>query len=90
MVMDTVGNKTPGLLSWSATCVVRADGKIGLPSGPKLTSSTGPVGSPVKAWQRTIVLDRRVCVVVVEAQGTDPLPSETDIQRFLGSFKEVR
>jgi len=27
------------------------------------------------------------CVLIVEAQGKDALPSETDRKRFLGSFK---
>jgi hypothetical protein len=89
LMADIVGAKSPGLLSWMAACTTRADGKIGLPSGPRPTNSTGSMGTPPKAWRRTIVLDRRVCGLIVEAQGTDPLPSDNDIQRFLRSFKEV-
>jgi hypothetical protein len=89
VVSDTVGAKSPGLLAWSATCVARADGKLGAPSGPPPKNATEPLGTPVRAWQRMIVLDRRVCVLIVEAQGTEALPGKPEIDRFLQSFKEV-
>jgi hypothetical protein len=82
---DIVGAKSPGLLAWSATCAARADGKR-VAAG---SDAIEPIGTPVKAWQRTIGVDGRTCVLVVEAQGTDPLPPDADIQRFLRSFKRT-
>jgi hypothetical protein len=85
---DMIGGKTAGLLAWTALCATRADGKLS-PSGPPPTNKTESLGTPVRAWQRTIVLEGRLCMLVVEAQGTDPLPAEADIQRFLHSFKQT-
>ncbi len=85
----TVGGKTPGLLAYSATCVARRDGKLGEDGhapGPEKTESKG---TPVAAWVRSIELDDRTCVLVVEQQGSDPLPSEADRRRFLGSFEKT-
>ncbi len=45
------------------------------------------MGSPVKAWQRTILTEDRACVMVVETQGDEPLPLQPEIDRFLRSFK---
>ena len=39
LLTDTVGAKSPGLLSWSATRAARAGGTIGLPLGPKPSNS---------------------------------------------------
>jgi len=86
---DTVGGKSPGLLAWTALCATRSDGKAGPPSAEPLTNKTESLGMPIRAWQRTIVLEHRVCMLIVEAQGTDPLPAEADIQRFLKSFKQT-
>lgn len=85
---DSIGAKSPGLLSWMATCMTRADGKLD-PKATTLVESIQPMGSPVRAWQRTIPGNGRMCIVIVEAQGTDPLPGDADIQRFLHSFKRT-
>lgn len=82
----SIGTKTPGLLSWSATCIIRKDGTRG-PGATEPGDRTETKGSPPVAHQRTIVLPDRVCMVIVEAQGTDPLPSEADRSRFLASFQ---
>src|SRR5262249_4895069 len=71
---DSVGAKSPGQLSWMATCVTRADGKIDPKAKVPTADKTESLGTPVRAWQRTIPLDGKVCVLVVEAQGRDPLP----------------
>ncbi len=84
----TVGSKTPGLLSWSATCIARRDGSPG-PGAPPAGDHIEAKGTPTRAYQRTIVLGDRLCVLVVEAQGTDPLPPEADRQRFLTSFQST-
>jgi hypothetical protein len=83
---DMVGGKSPGLLSYMATCVARADGKRAPDSQLPTTDTIAPLGTPVRAWQRTIPLDGRVCLLIVEAQGSDSLPPDRDIQRFLHSF----
>lgn len=86
MRSHVVGAKTPGLLAWTAACMVRRDGKGGAGAG---TDSTQVHGSPPIAVERKIVFDDMICMLIIEAQGTDPLPSEEDRQRFLMSFKRV-
>ncbi len=81
----TVGAKTKGLLAWTATCVVRRDGSLG--PGPSAPDHTEAKGDPPKAYQRTLQLEGRTCLLILEAQGTDPLPPEADRVRFLQSFK---
>lgn len=80
---DSVGGKTPGKLSWMASCIRRADGTVKAP----VTDKTETLGDPVRAWQRTIPIRGGQCLLIVEAQGNQPLPPEADIQRFLRSFK---
>ena len=45
LLADTIGAKSPGLLSWIATCATRADGAVGLPSSPMSGRFTS-VGTP--------------------------------------------
>jgi hypothetical protein len=47
------------------------------------------LGSPPKAHQRTVDFTDMSCVLIVEAQGTDPLPTEADRLRFLRSLKRT-
>lgn len=83
LASDVIGGKTTGALSWMATCLRRPDGKRAEPA----TDKTERLGDPVRAWQRTVPVPGGLCILVVEAQGTDRLPGEADIQRFLRSFK---
>ena len=83
---DALGGKTPGLLSWMASCITRADGTAG-PESPEPGDTTGLVGDPPKAHQRTVVTEDRTCVLIVEAQGSDPLPDEATRLRFLRSLQ---
>jgi len=85
----TVGAKTPGQLAWSATCIVRADGRPGPDGRPAGGDETQAKGTPVRAHTRTLALKDRTCVLTVEAQGSDPLPNEADRRRFLESFKRT-
>ncbi len=85
--MHTVGAKTPGKLAWTATCVVRADGKRGLDGGAPASDEPHALGSPEKAWERALDFDDASCRLIVEAQGSDPLPPEADRARFFRSFK---
>lgn len=85
MRTHTVGGKTAGLLAWSASCVVRRDGKILKPTPDTITA----LGSPTKAYQRTVAVDGMVCALIVEAQGADPLPPEADRLRFLRSLQRT-
>ncbi len=82
----SIGGKTPGLLAWSATCVARRDGKLG-PDGhaPKPEK----IETHANAVSRFVEWDDRNCVLVVEAQGSDPLPPEADRTRFLRSLKRT-
>jgi hypothetical protein len=89
MRAHSIGGKSPGLLAWSATCSVRRDGKLS-PDGRKPAPENVQVlGSPAKAHQRTVDFDDMSCVLIVEAQGTDPLPAEADRLRFLRSLKRI-
>ncbi len=83
----SVGAKTaaPGLLAWSASCVVRRDGKLGPEGRPPGRDETETKGT--KAVQRTVELEGIACVLVVEAQGTEPLPPRAESERFLRSLK---
>ena len=85
----TVGAKTPGLLAWSATCVARRDGKLGPEGRGAVSTGIEALGTPTKAYQRTVALEDRTCVLIVEAQGTDPLPPEVDRNRFFQSFRST-
>lgn len=84
----SVGAKSEGLVAWSATCLVRDDGNLGPKAPPPGTDTTAPRGTPPKAVIRNVQLDDRACVLVVEAQGTEPLPDSTTRDRFLRSFKK--
>ena len=46
-------------------------------------------GDPPTAQMRNVEFDDLSCVLVVEAQGQDPLPPEADRLRFLNSFKRT-
>lgn len=81
----TIGGKTPGQLAYSASCMVRSDKKVLTPTPDAITS----LGTPPKAWQRMTEQDGVVCALIVEAQGTDPLPPEADRLRFLRSLKRT-
>lgn len=83
---DTIGGKTPGLVSISATCTAREDGALGPAgaAGPK--SGETERQDPFPAHSRTRVLDGRSCVMVVEAQGTEALPDAAIRQRFFDSL----
>lgn len=85
MRTHTVGGKTPGQLSFSASCMVRRDGKVLTPIADRIEA----LGTPVKAYQRSVELDGAVCALIVEAQGADPLPAEGERLRFLGSLKRT-
>lgn len=80
----TVGGKTGGLLAWSASCIARNDGQF-LHAPPP--DAIEPKGTPVRAWQRSLTASGRMCFAIVEAQGTDPLPTEGDRNRFLRSLR---
>lgn len=85
----SIGGKTAGLLAFSVTCITRRDGKLG-PDGRKpAAEQTQLLGTPPKAEQRTVEFDDMICVLIVEAQGTDALPPAEDRLRFLRSFKRT-
>jgi hypothetical protein len=85
----TVGGKSPGKLSWLATCTSRADGSLA-PEGTELPPDRIEMkGDPPVAQQRMVSDDFGLCVLIVEAQGTDPLPPEADRLRFLRSLKRT-
>lgn len=86
----SVGAKTKGLLAWTATCVVRRDGSRPPGEVAGAPDKTEVKGDPPKAYQRTIQLEGRTCVLILEAQGSDPLPPEADRERFLRSFEMLR
>jgi len=81
-----IGGKTKGLLSWSASCMARRDGKL---KDVTLHDHIEPLGTPVQAWKRELPFPDRVCFAIVEAQGSDPLPSAADRNRFLSSLKKT-
>lgn len=82
-----VGAKTPGLLSWGVMCMVRRDGKLG--PEPRAPEPEKTERKGTTAIQRTIEFDDMSCILIVEAQGTDPLPAAADSERFLRSFKRA-
>lgn len=77
----SIGAKTPGLLAWSATCIGRRDGKALEGPVPDRVEAKGD-----KAFVRTVDGDGMRCVLVVEAQGSDALPSASDRERFFRSL----
>jgi hypothetical protein len=82
---DSIGGKTPGMLAWSASCTSRRDGK---------TNAHRPMPDGIQATEKAATRwvewdDHRSCVLVVEAQGSDPLPPEADSTRFLRSIKRT-
>lgn len=83
----TIGGKTPGMLAWSATCIARADGSRGPGTPPPSTDHIEAMGTPTRAYTRTVALPGRTCVLTVEAQGSEPLPDEATRMRFLTSFQ---
>lgn len=87
--IHTIGSKSVGKLSYSATCMARRDGKPSEPGTPKPSNKTESMGTPIKAYARTVVWPDRLCMVIVEAQGDDPLPPEGVRNRFLNSLKQV-
>jgi hypothetical protein len=84
---NVVGAKTPGLLAWTASCVARSDGKLS-PDG-RAPRPPHTEAQPPKGWLRTVDFEDMSCVLIVEKQGTDPLPSDADRERFLGSLKRT-
>lgn len=90
-----VSLKTPGALAWTASCIARADGLFlkpdpeadALPRGKALLRPIETKGSPIQAYQREVALKGRRCFLIVEAQGTDPLPPKADRDRYFDSFK---
>ena len=89
LVPKRVGGKTAGLLAWSASCMARHDGHLGIDDRPPPPDTIEVSGTPAVAYTRSVALDDRTCVLVVEAQGTDPLPPEADCLRFLHSLKRT-
>ena len=87
VLSSTMAGKTGESLAWTATCIVRRDGK--LKDNADLRDHVEPLGTPVRAWKRTIPFPDRICLLIVEAQGADPLPSEGDRNRFLSSIKKT-
>ncbi len=82
----SVGAKSPGGVAWAATCIARRDGKLGPDGGaprPERTETRAKSISRIIEWS-----DRR-CVLTIEAQGAQPLPSEADRARFLRSLKRT-
>lgn len=91
MRSHSIGAKSPGLLAWSATCIVRRDGKLNdlNQNGRRPPASGRTEARGDKAFLRNVSLDAMSCVLVVEAQGTDPLPSANDRERFFQSLKQT-
>ena len=85
----TVGAKTAGLLAWTATCFARSDGRLDSDGRKSRPDRSETKGSPLVAALRTVDLEDRTCVLIVEAQGADPIASEADRTRFLGSLKRT-
>lgn len=82
-----IGGKTPGKLSWAATCVIRVDHTLQPGAEKPGTDRSELVGDPVKAETRVLQFKDRTCLLVVEAQGADPLAPKEARRRFLRSFK---
>lgn len=82
-----VGAKSAGLLAFSASCFARKDGKLNAAGRPPTKETTEPMGTPPAAWKRAVEFDDVSCVLIVEAQGSDPLPPEAERNRFLQSLK---
>jgi hypothetical protein len=89
MRSHSLGAKTPGLLAWSATCMARKDGQLSPDHRAPAPSRIEMKGDPPTAQMRNVEFDDLSCVLVVEAQGQDPLPPEADRLRFLNSFKRT-
>jgi hypothetical protein len=85
----SIGGKTPGLLAWSATCMARRDGQLGTDHHAPAPETTEVQGDPPRAQSRRVEFPDLLCVLIVDAQGTDPLPPEADRLRFLGSLKRT-
>jgi len=79
--MSAARARSPGLRDRSG----RRDGKLGPEGRAPGLDKTEAKGTT--AFQRTVELDGMSCVLIVEAQGGDPLPSAADRNRFLQSFR---
>ncbi|WP_437490381.1 hypothetical protein WME75_13560 [Sorangium sp. So ce1014] len=89
MRTHTVGGKTPGLLAWSASCLARRDGKLGPEARAPGPDKIAVKGTPPVAHSRSVDFDDMTCILIVEAQGSDPLPPEADRRRFLHSLQRT-
>ena len=87
VLSTTMAGKTGESLAWTASCIARRDGK--LKDNADVRESVEPLGTPVRAWKRTVPFPDRICFLIVEAQGADPLPPEADRKRFLSSIKKT-
>ncbi|WP_437989694.1 hypothetical protein [Sorangium sp. So ce145] len=85
----TVGGKTPGRLAFSASCMARRDGKLGPEGRAPGRDRLEVKGTPPAAHQRTVDFEDMTCFLIVEAQGSDPLPPEADRLRFLRSLERT-
>jgi hypothetical protein len=85
----SIAATTPGRLGWAATCNARRDGKLSTDGGAPGVDKTETVGTPVEAYTRTVDFNGMACTLVVQAQGTDPLPSLDDVHRFFQSLKRT-
>jgi hypothetical protein len=84
-----LGGKTPGGLSWTAFCFARRDGQLG-PGKPSPAPERMELKStPYQAHLRQVEFDDMRCGLIVEAQGSDPMPPEADRLRFLRSLKRT-
>lgn len=89
MRTHTTGGRTPGLLAWSASCLVRRDGKLGPEARAPGPGKLEVKGTPPVAHSRSVDFDDMTCILMVEAQGSDPLPPEADRLRFLHSLERT-
>jgi len=69
--------------------MARRDGKLGPGGGKSAADKVEGMGTPPKAYLRKVVFDDMSCVLIVDAQGTDPLPPEAVRNRFLQSLKRT-
>lgn len=83
--VDVLAGNT-GTVTWTVSCARRKDGTAG-PNGAAFPEKTESVGDPVRGWVRTQQVDGRLCSLTVATKGTDPLPRDADIKRFLASLK---
>ncbi len=84
-----LGAKSAGLLAFSASCFVRKDGKLNAAGRAPAAEKTESMGTPPTAWKRNVEFDDEACVLIVEAQGSDPLPPQAERNRFLQSLKRT-